>query len=69
MNDLLKNKCFLVAGSGGPPEPQLTPPVLAQGGKVIAADIKVDAMAQRVWRWYSPDSCPQKGMVIRLQTE
>ncbi|WP_421213681.1 hypothetical protein [Aeromonas dhakensis] len=21
-----------------------------------------------VWRWYSPDSCPQKGVVIRLQT-
>ncbi|MFM4773757.1 early set domain-containing protein [Aeromonas caviae] len=23
---------------------------------------------QLVWRWYSPDSCPQKGVVIRLQT-
>ncbi len=23
---------------------------------------------QSVWRWYSPDSCPQKGVVIRLQT-
>lgn len=23
---------------------------------------------QCVWRWYSPDSCPQKGVVIRLQT-
>ncbi len=21
-----------------------------------------------VWRWYLPDSCPQKGVVIRLQT-
>lgn len=21
-----------------------------------------------VWRWYSPDSCSQKGVVIRLQT-
>ncbi|MGL4353410.1 MAG: integrase core domain-containing protein, partial [Aeromonas popoffii] len=21
-----------------------------------------------VWKWYSPDSCPQKGVVIRLQT-
>lgn len=25
-------------------------------------------LCQAVWRWYSPDSCPQKGVVIQLQT-
>ncbi len=33
---------------------------LALQGKVRISHI--------VWRWYSPDSCPQKGVVIRLQT-
>ncbi len=30
--------------------------------------IKPDNSEQHIWRWYSPDSCPQKGVVIRLQT-
>ncbi|MFQ2539089.1 oxidoreductase [Aeromonas caviae] len=46
MNSLLKHKCFLVAGAGGLLGSHLVPSILAQGGKVIAADINVDAMAQ-----------------------
>ncbi|MFQ2913908.1 oxidoreductase [Aeromonas caviae] len=48
MNSLLKHKCFLVAGAGGLLGSHLVPSILAQGGKVIAADINVDAMAQRL---------------------
>lgn len=48
MNDLLKNKCFLVAGAGGLLGSRLVPSILAQGAKVIAADINVDIMTQRL---------------------
>ena len=48
MNSLLKHKCFLVAGAGGLLGSHLVPSILAQGGKVIAADVNVDTMAQRL---------------------
>ncbi|WP_068977137.1 MULTISPECIES: oxidoreductase [Aeromonas] len=48
MNALLKNKCFLVAGAGGLLGSRLVPSILAQGAKVIAADINVDLMTQRL---------------------
>ncbi|BEE04915.1 hypothetical protein VAWG002_21110 [Aeromonas veronii] len=37
-------------------------------GFAIAAPAAAVTLVITVWRWYSPDSCPQKGVVIRLQT-
>ncbi|WP_429182905.1 oxidoreductase [Aeromonas rivipollensis] len=48
MEHLLDNKRILVAGAGGLLGSHIVPAILAQGGKVIAADINVDAMAQRL---------------------
>ncbi|WP_440144523.1 oxidoreductase [Aeromonas veronii] len=48
MEQLLNKKRILVAGAGGLLGSRLVPAILAQGGKVIAADINVDAMVQRL---------------------
>ena len=48
MKGLLKNKCFLVAGAGGLLGSRLVPSILDQGANVIAADINVDLMTQRL---------------------
>ncbi|HIC8801160.1 flagellin modification protein A [Aeromonas veronii] len=48
MEHLLNEKRILVAGAGGLLGSCLVPVILAQGGKVIAADVNVDTMAQRL---------------------
>ncbi|MCR9024521.1 hypothetical protein [Aeromonas caviae] len=38
-------------------------------GSIMAIEQEDESgLNQYVWRWYAPDSCPQKGVVIRLQT-
>lgn len=44
MKDLLKGKTILIVGAGGLLGAKLTQSVLAQGAKVIAADIDLDAL-------------------------
>ncbi|WP_411800862.1 hypothetical protein, partial [Aeromonas caviae] len=41
---------------------------LFSGLTALTAEFTVGEGKLIVWRWYSPDSCPQKGVVIRLQT-
>ncbi|MFM5035279.1 MULTISPECIES: oxidoreductase [Aeromonas] len=48
MEQLLNDKRILVAGAGGLLGSRLVTAILAQGGKVIAADINVDTMAERL---------------------
>lgn len=48
MKRLLDDKRILVAGAGGLLGSHLVPAILTQGGKVIAADINVNAMALRL---------------------
>ncbi|MEG3692846.1 oxidoreductase [Vibrio coralliirubri] len=48
MEKLLENKTILVAGAGGLLGTRLVPAILAQGGKVIAADINIEAMTERL---------------------
>ncbi|PKG37744.1 oxidoreductase [Psychromonas sp. Urea-02u-13] len=48
MNKLLENKTILIAGAGGLLGTRLVPAILAQGGKVIAADIHIEAMTARL---------------------
>ena len=48
MEHLLDNKRILVAGAGGLLGSRMVPAILAQGGSVIAADINVDTMKQRL---------------------
>lgn len=48
MEQLLNDKRILVAGAGGLLGSRLVPAILAQEGKVIAADINVDTMAERL---------------------
>ncbi|ELV8627087.1 SDR family oxidoreductase [Vibrio cidicii] len=48
MEKLLKNKTILVAGAGGLLGTRLVPALLKQGAHVIAADIHVEAMRERL---------------------
>ena len=48
MEKLLENKIILVAGAGGLLGTRLVAAILEQGGKVIAADISLEAMAERL---------------------
>ncbi|MEF1170794.1 oxidoreductase [Vibrio sinaloensis] len=48
MNELLKGKTILVAGAGGLLGSQIVPVALAQGATVIAADLNVEGMQQRL---------------------
>lgn len=48
MQHLLDSKRILVAGAGGLLGSRLVPAILSQGGQVIAADINVNTMAQRL---------------------
>ncbi|MFZ3508389.1 oxidoreductase [Vibrio harveyi] len=48
MNELLKNKTILIAGAGGLLGSRLVPAALTQGATVIAADINVNAMKERL---------------------
>lgn len=48
MEKLLENKTFLIAGAGGLLGSYLVSEVLAQKGKVIAADINLDLMDKRL---------------------
>ncbi|HFS5768486.1 TPA: oxidoreductase [Providencia rettgeri] len=48
MENLVKNKLFLVAGAGGLLGSKLVPALLSQNAKVIAADINIDGMVERL---------------------
>lgn len=48
MEKLLENKTILIVGAGGLLGTRLVPAILAQGGKIIAADINIDAMTERL---------------------
>ncbi|MEZ9411769.1 oxidoreductase [Vibrio lentus] len=48
MEKLLENKTILVAGAGGLLGTRLVPAILAQSGKVIAADINIEAMTEHL---------------------
>lgn len=48
MEKLLENKTVLIAGAGGLLGSRLVPRIIAQGGKVIAADINKKAMSQQL---------------------
>lgn len=48
MEKQLENKTILIAGAGGLLGSHLVSAILAQGGKVIAADINIDAMTKRL---------------------
>ncbi|EDM69055.1 posttranslational flagellin modification protein A [Moritella sp. PE36] len=48
MDRLLEKKTILIAGAGGLLGTRLVPAILAQGGYVIAADINVEAMEERL---------------------
>lgn len=48
MEKLLENKTILIAGAGGLLGTRLVPAILAQGGKVIAADINIEVMTERL---------------------
>ena len=48
MQKLLENKTILIAGAGGLLGSHLVPEVLKQGAKVIAVDINLDAMVERL---------------------
>ncbi|PTB31259.1 oxidoreductase [Photobacterium phosphoreum] len=48
MERLLENKTILIAGAGGLLGSRLVPKIIAQGGKVIAADINIKAMTERL---------------------
>ncbi|WP_434357272.1 oxidoreductase [Parasalinivibrio latis] len=48
MKKQLENKTILIAGAGGLLGAHLVPAVIAQGGKVIAADINPEAMSNRL---------------------
>ena len=48
MQNLLQNKTILIAGAGGLLGSHLVPEILNQGAKVIAVDIDLDAMTQRL---------------------
>lgn len=48
MQNLLKDKTILVAGAGGLLGSHLVPEILKQGAHVIAVDIHIDAMSERL---------------------
>lgn len=48
MEKLLENKTILIAGAGGLLGTRLVPAILSQGGKIIAADINIEAMTERL---------------------
>lgn len=48
MQNLLMNKTILVAGAGGLLGTHLVPEILKQGAKVIAVDINLEAMTERL---------------------
>ncbi|MBQ0372980.1 MULTISPECIES: oxidoreductase [Providencia] len=48
MENLVKNKLFLVAGAGGLLGSKLVSALLSQNAKVIAADINIDGMVERL---------------------
>lgn len=48
MNNLLKDKTIIVAGAAGLLGCRLVAGILAQGGKVIAADINIETMKERL---------------------
>ncbi len=48
MNQLLENKTILIAGAGGLLGTRLVPAALAQGATIIAADINLEAMKERL---------------------
>ncbi|MEX0333123.1 oxidoreductase [Vibrio tubiashii] len=48
MNELLKGKTILIAGAGGLLGSQIVPAALEQGATVIAADVNLEGMQQRI---------------------
>lgn len=48
MDNIVKNKLFLVAGAGGLLGSKLVPALLCQNAKVIAADINLNEMTERL---------------------
>jgi len=48
LQNLLENKTFLVAGAGGLLGTKLVAAILGQGASVIAADLKVESMKERL---------------------